>query len=154
MANGTGNLAMYAAFSIAYRKLLAATQKRTPVFLVEGEKDADNLAGLGFTATTNPGGASKWRDEYTEVFRGASVIVIPDHDDAGREHVDKIIALLHGIAQRIRVFDLKMAWPECPDKGDISDWLANGGTKQKLIELVKGLRDWFSRTTKFRWRKE
>ena len=129
---------------VLYRlpQLLAATQKRTPVFLVEGEKDADNLAGLGFTATTNPGGASNWRGEYTEVFRGASVIVIPDHDDAGRKHVDKIIALLHGIAQRIRVFDLKMVWPECPDKGDISDWIVAGGNKQKLIELVKALPDW------------
>ena len=44
---------------VLYRlpQLIAATPKRTPVFLVEGEKDADNLAGLGFTATTNPGGA-------------------------------------------------------------------------------------------------
>ena len=129
---------------VLYRlpQLIAATQKRTPVFLVEGEKDSDSLAELGFTATTNPGGANKWRDEYTEVFRRASVIVIPDHDDAGREHVDKIITSLHGVAERIRVLDLRSAWPECPDKGDISDWLANGGTKQKLIELVKALPDW------------
>ena len=129
---------------VLYRlpQLIAATQKRTPVFLVEGEKDADNLAGLGFTATTNPGGANKWRDEYTEVFHGASVIVIPDHDDAGREHVDKIIASLRGVAQRIRVLDLKTAWPECADKGDISDWIDAGGNKQKLIELVKALPDW------------
>ena len=129
---------------VLYRlpQLIAATPKRTPILLVEGEKDADNLAGLGFTATTNPGGANKWRAEYTEVFRGASVIVIPDHDDAGREHVIKIIASLHGVAQRLRVLDLKTAWPECPDKGDISDWLVNGGTKQKLIELAKALPDW------------
>ena len=97
---------------------------------------------LGFTATTNPGGANKWRDEYAEAFRGASLIVIPDHDDAGREHVEKIVTSLRDVAQRIRVLDLKTAWPECPDKGDISDWLANGGTKQKLIELVKALPDW------------
>ena len=129
---------------VLYRlpQLIAATPKRTPVFLVEGEKDADNLAGFGFTATTNPGGANQWRDEYTEAFRGASIIVIPDHDAAGREHLDKIIMSLHSVAQRLRVLDLKTAWPECPDKGDISDWLANGGTKQKLIELVKVLPDW------------
>src|SRR5262249_53549637 len=35
------------------------------VFVVEGEKDADNLSGLGITATCNPGGANKWRPEYT-----------------------------------------------------------------------------------------
>ena len=129
---------------VVYRlpELIAATPKRTPVFLVEGEKDADALAGLGFTATTNPGGANQWRAEYTEAFRGASLIVIPDHDDAGREHVEKIVTSLHGVAERIRVLNLKSAWAECPDKGDISDWLANGGTKQKLIELVKALPDW------------
>ena len=123
-------------------QLIAATQKRTPVFLVEGEKDADSLAGFGFIATTNPGGANKWRDEYTDALRGASVIVIPDHDDAGREHVDKIIASLSGVAQRIRVLDLKAAWPGCPDKGDISNWIEAGGTRDQLNTLVRALPDW------------
>src|SRR5262249_47340263 len=31
------------------------------IFITEGEKDADNLRAFGFVATTNPGGASKWR---------------------------------------------------------------------------------------------
>ena len=31
------------------------------VFVVEGEKDADRLASLGFVATCNPGGAGKWQ---------------------------------------------------------------------------------------------
>jgi len=34
------------------------------VFVVEGEKDADRLHARGLTATTNVGGAGKWRDEY------------------------------------------------------------------------------------------
>ena len=100
------------------------------------------MLGLASPQRQIRGGANKWRDEYTEAFRGTSVIVIPDHDDAGREHVDKIITSLRGVAQRLRLLDLKTAWPECPDKGDISDWLVNGGTKKKLIELVKPLPDW------------
>ena len=40
------------------------------IFVAEGEKDADNLRALGFTATTNPLGAEKWRDEYSETLRG------------------------------------------------------------------------------------
>ena len=35
------------------------------VVITEGEKDADNLAKLGFTTTTNCGGAKKWREEYS-----------------------------------------------------------------------------------------
>src|SRR3990167_4961652 len=37
--------------------------KAGKVYLVEGEKDADNLTKIGLTATTSPGGASNWRSE-------------------------------------------------------------------------------------------
>ena len=35
--------------------------KAGSICIAEGEKDADNLRTLGFTATTNPLGAKKWR---------------------------------------------------------------------------------------------
>ena len=31
---------------------------------------------------------------------------------------------------------------ECPPKGDISDWIAAGGTSEKLLELIEALPDW------------
>ncbi|BCV20950.1 hypothetical protein hamaS1_10190 [Moorella sp. Hama-1] len=43
---------------------------------MEGERDADNLAALGLTATTNPGGAGKWRPEYGGPLRGAQVVIL------------------------------------------------------------------------------
>ncbi len=49
----------------------AAMAAGEPVFLVEGEKDADRLAALGLAATTNPGGAGKWRATYGAALRGA-----------------------------------------------------------------------------------
>ena len=112
-----------------------------PVLLVEGEKDADNLAQLGFTATTNPMGANKWRREYAEALRGCSVVLIPDQDNAGREHAANVVAALSGVAQRVRVLDIGKAWPQCPDKGDISNWIAQGGTRDQLKELIKALPD-------------
>ncbi len=36
------------------------------IHVVEGERDADRLIALGVTATTCPGGAGKWREEFTE----------------------------------------------------------------------------------------
>ena len=36
------------------------------VHVVEGEKDADLLASMGLAATTSPGGAGKWKPEFTE----------------------------------------------------------------------------------------
>ena len=63
--------------------LLKANQKNESIFTVEGEKDADNLNHLGFTATTFPGGAGKWRDSYKSHFIGSDLIHVPDNDEAG-----------------------------------------------------------------------
>ena len=56
------------------------------VFIVEGEKDVETLRAWGFVATCNPGGAGKWRDEYSEYLTGKKVIVLQDDDEAGRKH--------------------------------------------------------------------
>lgn len=64
--------------------VLKAVEVGKPVFLVEGEKDADALIGLSLTATTNPMGAGKWLDEYNESLLGARVVIIPDNDKPGR----------------------------------------------------------------------
>ena len=56
------------------------------VWITEGEKDADRLHDEGLIATTNIGGAGKWRDEYAEEFRGKHCVVLQDNDQAGRDH--------------------------------------------------------------------
>jgi 5S rRNA maturation endonuclease (ribonuclease M5) len=71
------------------------------VFVAEGEKDANNVRALGFTATTNPLGAKKWRDEYSEVLRGKDVIVFGDDDKDGTEHVALVIKSLQDKAKSI-----------------------------------------------------
>ena len=111
------------------------------VFIVEGEKDADNLAKLGVPATTNAGGAGKWHDELNEYFRGADVVIIPDNDPQakhpntgellfypdgrprlpGQDHGQDVARALNGVAARVRVLDLKQFWPEMPLKGDVSN---------------------------------
>src|SRR5262249_33723111 len=111
-------------------------------FICEGEKDADSLVALGLVATTNPMGAKKWLSEYNESLRGAHVILLPHNDDPGRAHVENVAATLHGIVVSIRVLNIAAAWPECPAKGDISDWLKAGGTAKKLKELVVPLPEW------------
>jgi hypothetical protein len=112
------------------------------VFVVEGEKDVDSLRALGVPATCNPGGAGKWRPDYSEMLRGADVVIIGDNDDPGRAHIQHVAAALHGVARRIRVLDLAQVWPDCPHKGDVSDWLQDGGTVEQLNALVEALPDW------------
>src|SRR5262245_10236105 len=113
-----------------------------PVIVVEGEKDADNLRGLGITATCNAGGANKWRAEYAESLRGADVVIIGDNDDPGRAHVADVASSLHGIARRVRVLDLGKSWPPCPPKGDISDYIEAGATAEGLAALIETSPEW------------
>src|SRR5262249_32735406 len=100
---------------------------------VEGEKDVDALWSIGVPATCNPHGAGKWRYEYAEHFRGATVYVIPDNDNPGRDHAEEVISSLAKVAAKVRRLDL----PASPDKGDVSDWLKAGGTAEQLYELAQ-----------------
>lgn len=117
--------------------LLAADPSR-PVFVCEGEKDVDNLRAIGLVATCNPGGASdgngksKWRPEYAKHLRGRDVVILPDNDDVGRNHAEQCRSMLTKVARSIRVLEL----PGLPDKGDVSDWIAAGGTADALLQLV------------------
>ncbi len=105
---------------------------RKTIFVVEGEKDADRLAELGFVATTNCGGAGKWRDEYNKHFSGAHGAILPDNDRPGEDHARHVARELLSVAKTVRIVRL----PGLSEKGDVSDWLAAGGTREKLIELV------------------
>ena len=109
-----------------------------PVFIVEGEKDADRLTALGLTATCNAGGAGKWRKEHAAALAGASAIVIPDNDEAGRKHAHEVAASLDGTAQSVRVLDLVGVH----EKGDVSDWLAAGHSVEELWVLASEVPPW------------
>ncbi len=76
------------------------------VWLVEGEKDAENLSGLGFIATTNVGGGGKWLDSYSEMLAGKDVCICGDNDQTGRDHVEKVFASLAGKAHTVRLIGL------------------------------------------------
>src|SRR5262249_49084426 len=110
---------------------LRAADPSMPVFLLEGEKDADALAALGFVATTSSGGAEKWKlaaDNYNESLRGRDVVILPDNDDKGGAHAEDV-------ARGVRIVGL----PGLPDKGDMSDWLAAGHRSDELRELLSNV---------------
>src|SRR5262249_39910821 len=130
------------------RDLRAAIDFDEVIYIAEGEKDVDALRAKELVATCNPGGAGKWRAEYSESLRGADVVIIGDNDKTGRDHADQVAAALHGIAKRVRVLYLAKVWPECPSKGDISDWVTAGGSAEKLAAIVAALPDWQTRETK------
>ena len=133
------------------------------VCIVEGEKSADKLLKISIPATCSAGGAGKWRNELNEYFRGADVVILPDYDPQkthpktgepmvhakdgrpvlpGQDHAQAVAAALYGIAARIRVLELWTSWPEMPLKGDVSDWIANGGTAEALYALIDRTPEW------------
>jgi len=122
---------------VPYRlqQLIASTDE---VYITEGEKDADNMARLGFTATTNPGGAGKWRPEYNVYFKGRNCIILADNDEPGRKHAAEVLRALSAIAASVIVLEL----PDLKPKGDVSDWLAagnNGDDLRSLVAQARGL---------------
>lgn len=123
---------------IPYRLPELLADPTRPVVAVEGEKDADNLARIGVLATCNAGGAGKWTANHAEFLRGRRVIVLADNDEAGRNHAQQAAQTLHGIAESVRIVEL----PGLPDKGDVSDWLATGGTKDELHRLAQTAPEW------------
>ena len=100
------------------------------VFGVEGEKDANALNDLGLVAISIESGHEHTAAKYLE---RRDVIIIPDNDTAGKSHADKVKSALTGSAETVRLLQL----PGLPDKGDVSDWLANGGTVDELLRLTE-----------------
>lgn len=105
------------------------------VFVVEGERDADNLTALGLIATTNAGGAEKWLPTYSEVLRGRKVVITPDNDPPGDKHAETVSNALDGIAKSVRILRL----PGLPHKGDVTDWIGMGGTAEQLRAMAMRL---------------
>jgi putative DNA primase/helicase len=118
---------------VLYRlpRILAA-HAATPakgVWLVEGEKDVHSLESLGLIATTAAGGAGKWLPQYTEALASGPVFILPDNDTPGQRHAEHVAS------------QLPNAWvislPDLPEKGDVTDWVKAGGTRDALIALAR-----------------
>jgi putative DNA primase/helicase len=111
-------------------------------FIVEGEKDAHRfLVKLELSATTNAGGAGKWRDAHTNqlVQEGVKeVIILPDNDEPGRRHAESVARSCSQAGLTVKIVEL----PGLPEKGDVSDWLAAGHARGELLALVEAAPVW------------
>lgn len=172
MSSGGWNYIVRGVRQVPYRlpQLIEAISNDRPVFIVEGEKDADNLAKWNIAATCNAGGAGKWPEGLTPFFRDADVIIIPDNDPQannpetgalrwyppdhaefanepvhpGQDHGELVARRLAGVARRLRILNL----PNLPLKGDVSDWIAMGGTAEAFHALVTEAPPWSKRVPK------
>jgi Protein of unknown function (DUF3631)/CHC2 zinc finger len=118
--------------------MLQAIANNQCIVITEGERCSDLLWNFGVPSSTNAGGAGKWKPELNPFFASASLILVPDNDDVGHKHMQEVGAALDGVASRIRVLVL----PGVPPKGAIADWLAAGGTREALQELIDQAPHW------------
>ncbi len=95
--------------------------KDFPIWIVEGEKDVDNLfKKLGFYATTNSGGACNFQEELVSYFKDRKIIICPDNDEKGEKHIIDVCEKLQKVTTDITILKI----PDLPQKGDISDWIS------------------------------
>jgi hypothetical protein len=122
---------------------LIAAGPAMPIYIVEGEKDADNLAKLGFVATCNSEGADsgsgkKWTSDLNQYFANRDALIIPDNDAQGRKHAEHVARNLGPVAKTVRIVEL----PGLPLKGDVSDWLRADTAGAKLANLAAAAPLW------------
>jgi hypothetical protein len=123
-------------------QLIAATPT-TPIYVVEGEKDVDNLTAIGFVATCNSEGAdngrgNKWTADLNQYFKDRNVYILPDNDESGRKHAQHVARSLNAVAASVRVVEL----PGLPPKGDVSDWLKSDTAGVELTKLAEAAPLW------------
>ena len=117
-------------------ELLEAVAAGRVICIVEGEKKVDRIINeLGFAATCNAGGAGKWEHEHSQYLKDADVVLLPDNDQAGHDHIATVAQSLSDIAKRVRVLEL----PNLPEKGDVVDW--QGGAED-FARLIEGATDY------------
>jgi hypothetical protein len=105
------------------------------VIIVEGEKDSDTaIEKFGLVATTNPGGAGKWKGRgYAQYFRDADVVVIPDNDEdpkKGLKHANEVAQDLYAVAERVRIAKLPQEFK------DLTKWHEAIGTRERLDQII------------------
>jgi 5S rRNA maturation endonuclease (ribonuclease M5) len=102
---------------------LLATEPGGVVAIVEGEKCCEALGKRGVTATTNPHGAGKWRQEFTDWLKaklpGRRFVIFPDHDEQGHKHAEEVYHSLRRAGLKVKTALMEGLKP----KEDVADWL-------------------------------
>lgn len=103
------------------------------VWIVEGEKDVENLVKLGYCATCNVGGAGKWLDSYSDSLAGKKVIICGDNDEPGEKHVKLVFDSIAEKAKAVRIVKLPKAVK------DASDYIATFKTPEEAKAALDAL---------------
>lgn len=101
-----------------------------PVFIVEGEKCAYALQGLGFQAITSLGGTGQIsKADWSAIQDAKLVYILPDNDEVGRKYAYHVYRQIKAFGQLLTIKLLR--FPVAP-KADVCDYL----------KTIPGLSEW------------
>lgn len=113
--------------------------KGDQIHWTEGEKDTDTLNKLNLPAFTFGGTGDGLPDGIEHYLTGRPLVILAHNDEGGRAHAEKKAALAHSAgATSIKVVHFR----ELPEKGDVFDFMANGGTAGELIARIDATPLW------------
>jgi Domain of unknown function (DUF927) len=117
------------------------------IIVVEGEKCADIVNGLGLTATTSSHGCKSPQLTDWSPLAGKTLYVIPDNDPAGDGYAQKVCGIVSGLnpAPTIRIVNLALK-----AKGDdIEQWVESlppdwdrARRADELMKLARAAKPW------------
>lgn len=113
------------------KRLREAIQADEAIFIPEGEKDVDTLTRKGYIAFTY-GGVNDWQAEFSELVKGADVIILADNDEPGRAVANTILNDIQPVTKSAKIV---VPMPDIP-KADISDYFQAGHTEQEFEQLI------------------
>lgn len=148
--NRNDNGGIYAGIELIPRPLfgldrIAIQPKEQPIFIVEGEKTAAAMQGIGLMATTSIGGANAAKQaDWTPLNGFKTVYILPDNNKAGEVYAKDVYNVLMALEfpSEIKVVRL----PDLPDGGDFVDWAqgyVNNWDGYNSLESEEGLKDVF-----------
>jgi hypothetical protein len=118
---------------------LANVPKGATIVVCEGEKARNALAEKGIHAVGTVTGAASVPDlDAWRVLEGHDVVLWPDEDGPGYEHMGKVAVKLRQLGLEPR----SMVWTAAPEHGDAFDWFAAGRTVDELRDILAAAPPW------------
>lgn len=111
---------------------LETLKNEGPVYVVEGEKDADTAAHVWHAAAVSQAqGASTSPDRADWApIADRDVIIVADNDEPGRKRAEKVFTYLAGMSPRPKSIIIKAA----KEGKDLSDHIAAGHSANELVD--------------------
>jgi hypothetical protein len=107
------------------------------VWIVEGEKCADLLCGLGLCGTTALGGAKATNKANLRPLSGRErVVLIPDQNAAGEEYVRDLAEMLHALPEPPKEIKI-VRLPDIGPGEDVEQFIQLHGPSEARLELLR-----------------